>query len=367
MTSPHPHSPPIHWMKRAIALSEQARFQAPPNPWVGAIIVKNEQIIGEGYTQSPGKSHAEICALEQAGNRAEGADLYVTLEPCAHIGRTPPCTKAIIASGIKKVYIGVQDPDKKVNGKGIALLNQAGIETEIGICAEEISSSLASYLYQRRTALPYTIIKTAISIDGRTAAADGTSKWITGEKAREDVHLQRSASQAIVIGAGTALTDSPKLTARHPIAIIQEQPLRVLLDAKGKVPAKGALFDSCLAKTLVVSTKNCPLERIREWEKTGAEVIFVSPSPVGVDLLETWRALGERSILQVLVEGGPKLHTSLLQTDLFQRLLVYVGPLLLGQLGHPLYNKEIATLSKAIHLSLQSVLQLEDTVRLDYV
>lgn len=356
----------IYFMQQAIALSECARLQAPPNPWVGCVIVKEGQIVGQGYTQPPGQAHAEVCALQQAQEKAKGAILYSTLEPCAHTGRTPPCTQALIRAGIREVYFGIQDPDQQVKGKGANQLQQAGIKVVQGICQEKIQHSLAPYLYQRRTGLPYTLLKAAISLDGRTAAADQTSQWITCPQAREDAHLQRATSQAILIGAGTALKDSPQLTVRHPACTPLHQPLRVLLDAKGQVPATGPLFDQQLAPTLVITTSYCVQNRQEEWQATGAEVVIVSPSSSGVDLQEAWHVLGKRSILQVLVEGGATLHTALLETSLFNRLLIYIGPLLLGSSGSPLYQKNIATLQQARRLSLHDVRKVGDCVRLEY-
>jgi diaminohydroxyphosphoribosylaminopyrimidine deaminase / 5-amino-6-(5-phosphoribosylamino)uracil reductase len=357
----------LYYMEQAIALSERARFQAPPNPWVGCVIVKEGQIIGCGYTQPPGQAHAEICALQQAQEKARGAILYVTLEPCAHTARTPPCSQALIHAGIHEVYFGVQDPDARVKGKGATQLQQAGIQVHQGICEAEIRRHLIPYLYQRQTGLPYTILKAAISVDGRTTAADMSSQWITCSQAREDVHLQRAASQAIVIGAGTALKDSPQLTARHSSVTLAHQPLRVLLDAKGQVPAIGPLFDQKLAPTLIITTSRSPKERRSEWEAAGAEVAMVADSSKGVDLQEAWQFLGKRSILQVLVEGGAALHTSLLETSLANRLLIYIGPLLLGCSGSPFYQKEIATLEQADRLSLREVRQLGECVCLDYL
>jgi diaminohydroxyphosphoribosylaminopyrimidine deaminase/5-amino-6-(5-phosphoribosylamino)uracil reductase len=356
----------LHFMQYALALAERARFQAPPNPWVGCVIVKNGQILGEGYTQPPGQPHAEVLALLQAQEKARGATLYATLEPCAHTGRTPPCTEAIIRAGIQEVYYGLQDPDPRVQGKGASQLQQAGIRVFKGVCQEEIKSSLAPYLYQRQKGLPFTILKTAISLDGRTAAADHTSQWMTCDKAREDVHLQRAASQAIIIGAGTALKDCPHLTVRHPSYSLAKQPLRVLLDAQGKVPAKGALFEQQIAPTLVITTSQSPQNRQQEWQASGAEVAIVSKSAKGVDLQEAWHLLNQRSILQVLVEGGAMLHTALLETPLVNQLLIYIGPLLLGPSGNPFFQKEIATLQEAQRFSLLEVQRLGECVRLNY-
>ena len=353
-------------MQEAIALAENARYHSPPNPWVGCVIVKEGKIIGKGYTQPPGQAHAEICALQQAQENAKNGKLYTTLEPCSHVGRTPPCTEAIIRAGIREVYFGVQDPDPRVSGNGLHLLQQAGIKVYRGICQDEIHKMLAPYLYQRQTGLPFTILKSAISLDGRTAAANLSSQWITCTESRQDVHLRRASSQAIVIGAGTALKDSPQLTVRHPECAPLHPPLRVLLDAKGQVPAKGPLFDCQLAPTLVITTSQCPQNRQMEWTASGAEVAIVSQSAEGVNLYEAWSLLGKRNILQVLVEGGSSLLTSLLETSLCNRLVIYIGPLLLGASGFPLYRKHIAALEQSYRLSLIDVKKIGECVRMEY-
>lgn len=355
----------LTFMKQAIDLSESARIHAPPNPWVGCVIVKNGKIVGQGFTKPPGQGHAEVCALLDAGEEAREATAYVTLEPCSHFGRTGPCVDVLIEAGIREVFIGIQDPDSSVQGNGIRRLEHNGIKVFQGICADEIQDKLEPYLYHRKTGLPYTILKSAMSLDGRTAAMDMTSQWITSNEAREDVHLFRAHSQAIIIGSGTALKDQPQLTARHPL-FSHRQPLRVLLDGRGQVPAKGPLFDTTLAPTLVITSLHASTTRQREWEASGAEVINVSSIANGVDLEEVWKLLGKRGILQAFVEGGSTLQTSLLDSKLVNKLIVYLGPLLLGSRGIPFYSKEIKTLSEAKRLSLNKVLKFGDTVRMDY-
>ena len=356
------------FMEQAILESEKARLLSPPNPWVGCVIVKNNKIIGKGFTQKIGEPHAEIQALNLAQESVKDASLYVTLEPCSHYGRTPPCTHAIIQSGIKEVFIGIEDPDPRVQGKGIANLKKAGINVQIGFCADKIKKSLAPYLHHRLTSLPFTILKTGMSIDGRTAAADGSSQWITCQEARQDVHAYRAHSQAIVIGANTALKDSPQLTVRHPDYPLIKQPLRVILDSQGKTPSIGPLFDCSIAPTLVVTTHQTDSKRIHEWEKAGAEILFVSPSKdsTGVDLYETWMHLGKKSILQAFVEGGSILHSSLLKTNLFQQLLIYMGPLLIGSQGQPFFTHSGSSLKESQKMHLEEILKIGDSVRLLY-
>lgn len=359
---------PSYYMQQAIRIAEQARYLAPPNPWVGCVIVKNGQIIGKGHTLVPGQAHAEICALQEAQAAAKGATMYVTLEPCSHFGRTPPCVNAIIQAGIAEVFIAQQDPDSRVQGKGIALLKQAGIKTHLGLCQREAADQLFSYLYHRTHGIPYTIVKSALSIDGRTAAEDGSSQWITSLEAREDAHLIRADSQAIIVGAGTAKKDLPQLTVRHKDIHLTQQPLRIILDAKGTVPPIGPLFDPLLAPTLIITAKNRPKEMVERWKEKGVEIASVSTSSAGyLDLHEIWQELGKRNILQVLVEGGSTLQTEVIKNKLMNQLTIYLGPLLLGSTGLPFFLEKVSSIQEASMLSLKSTKIIQNCIRLDYI
>jgi diaminohydroxyphosphoribosylaminopyrimidine deaminase / 5-amino-6-(5-phosphoribosylamino)uracil reductase len=357
------HSP---YMQEAIQLAEKGRLTAPPNPWVGCILVKDGQIVGRGYHAAPGLPHAEVHALHQAQEAAKGAAAYVSLEPCSHFGRTPPCADALIRAGIKEVFVALEDPDPRVKGQGIAKLRQAGIKVHVGVCEQEAKASLTPYLHHRKTGLPYTIIKSAMSLDGRTAAADGTSQWISSLEARQDAHRQRAYSQAIIVGSKTAQYDQPLLTVSHPLLAVEKQPLRVVLDARGTVLPQGPLFDLTLAPTLVITTEKAPSSMIDQWQKTGAEVATVPASEQGVDLLSTWKLLGQKGVLQAFVEGGSTLQTSLLQTDLFNLLSLYIGPLILGDKGHPLFSYSVDSLNQALRMQLKNCCQFGDCLRLDY-
>jgi diaminohydroxyphosphoribosylaminopyrimidine deaminase/5-amino-6-(5-phosphoribosylamino)uracil reductase len=343
------------FMRWAIQLGEQGRCTAPPNPWVGCVIVKN----GERFHEAPGKKHAEIMAIEKAGSRAKGATAYVSLEPCAHQGRTPPCVTSLIQAGIGKVIVPLLDPDPQVSGKGIRLLKQAGIEVVVGVAKEEAQSSLAPYLFQRTRQLPYCVLKAALSLDGRIAACNGSSQWITGEKARENVHLLRGQSQAIIIGAKTALKDKPQLTVRvgnHP-----RQPLRVLLDLKGQVSPEGPLADATLAPTLVFTGSTFARKK---WEKKGIEVMEQS----SWELKEVLAELGRREVIQVLVEGGGNLYTNFLKGKLVNRMVLYMGNCLLGDQGIPfLPNFPVSDISHAARWHLEGVQRFEQDVRLDFL
>lgn len=356
-------------MQRAIALGSLGRLTAPPNPWVGCVLVRDGEVVGEGFHQAPGGAHAEVNALAQAGERARGATAYVPLEPCSHHGRTPPCTEALMAAGVTRVVAALIDPDERVGGTGVRVLREHGVEVAVGVGNEEARESLAPYLFHRMTGRAWCVLKSAISIDGRIAATDGTSRWITGEPARADSHRLRAESQAVLVGSGTALEDRPALTVRHLEPPAGRQPLRVLLDARGRVPANGPLFDTSLAPTLVVTTGAADPKVRAAWSEVGAEVVEVSEGAEGrgIDLEATLEILGARDVLQVLVEGGAALNGALLRTGLANRLVVYVGSKILGAQGHPLVGGPgPATMEDAFPFQLLNATKLGDDVRLEY-
>lgn len=356
-------------MKRALSLSEQARVIAPPNPWVGCVVVNQGQIVGEGFTQMPGKAHAEIVALQQAKDRSKGATVYVTLEPCAHFGRTPPCINALIEAGVSRVVVGVRDPDEHVQGKGIDSLRKAGIQACEGVLFEEIAESLAPYLYHRKTGFPYCLLKSAISIDGRIAAEDGTSKWISSSEARLDAHQIRAESQALIIGSGTACSDHPALTVRGVKQTPSNPPLRVILNGQGRPIPEGPLFDLSLAPTLMMTSNSCSEATIQAWKNRGLSVEIVSKAEngIGVDLKQVLALLGKKGILQVLIEGGGRILGAFLEARLVNRLVLYIGSCILGNRGIPLFDiKTISTISAAPLLQLMNTRTLGNSVRLDY-
>ena len=278
-------------MRAAIEAAAAVRTTTSPNPWVGAVVVDDAGIIARGATQPPGGQHAEREALRLAGPAAAGATLVTTLEPCNHTGRTPPCTEAIIAAGIRRVVIGIEDPDPLVGGQGISALRAAGIDVTVGVEADAVTAQLTPYLTHRRTGRPYVVLKLAATADGRTAAPDGTSRWITGEAARADAHRLRAESDAVLVGAGTVRADDPALTVRH---VSGRDPLRVVL---GKAPA-GAQVHPCL-------------------ELSG-------------DLGAVLDELGGRGVLQVLVEGGATVAHAFHAAGLVDRYVVYLAPAVFG-------------------------------------
>jgi diaminohydroxyphosphoribosylaminopyrimidine deaminase/5-amino-6-(5-phosphoribosylamino)uracil reductase len=297
--------------------------------------VRDGEVVGVGATSPPGGPHAEVHALRAAGSRAEGATVYVSLEPCSHHGRTPPCVDALLAARVARVVVALEDPDRRVQGRGVGALRAAGVTVDVGVGAEAAQRLLAPYLHHRRTGRAYALLKTAVSLDGRVAAADGTSRWITGVEARADVHRLRAESQAVVVGAGTALADRPNLTARAVEPPVERQPLRVLLDGRGRVPATGELFDASLAPTLVVTTERADPATVDSWRASGAKVEVVEPGPdgAGVDLRTTLGLLGGHGVVQAMVEGGPRLHAAFVDAGLADALVVYVGATLLGERG----------------------------------
>jgi diaminohydroxyphosphoribosylaminopyrimidine deaminase/5-amino-6-(5-phosphoribosylamino)uracil reductase len=356
------------FMLRALALAERGRCSAAPNPWVGCVLVRDGQVVGEGYHRRAGEPHAESWALAEAGEQARGATAYVTLEPCAHFGRTPPCVDGLIAAGVARVVVGVLDPDPKVAGRGMERLRAADIETEVGVCGAEAAASLAPYLHQRRTGRAYCVLKSAITLDGRTAAADGSARWITGPLARADSHVLRNQSQAVLVGAGTALIDAPSLTVRDVEVPPEKQPLRVLLDARGRVPACGPLFDMRLGPTLVITTSGVAAAARSAWLAAGAEVACVAAGcDGGVELVSVLELLGQRGVLQVLVEGGPTTAGAFFRAGLVNRVVLYVGARSLGEAGRPLFaGPGPMTIGEAGRWRLLGAQQMGDDARLEY-
>jgi diaminohydroxyphosphoribosylaminopyrimidine deaminase / 5-amino-6-(5-phosphoribosylamino)uracil reductase len=351
------------WMARAVALAEGGRGTASPNPMVGAVLVRAGRVVGEGFHRAAGQAHAEAVALAAAGEAARGATCYVTLEPCAHHGRTPPCADALVAAGVARVVAAVSDPDPRARGAGLRRLRAAGVRVDLGVGAREAGEQNAAYLTHRRLGRPRVTLKAAASLDGKVAAPDGSSQWITGPAARADGHRLRAEADAVAVGAGTALADDPRLTVRLP-GFAGRQPLRVLVDAAGRVGADGHLFDG-EAETLVATTPAAPATAVDAWKAAGAEVIICEQAPAGVDLGDLARALGERGVLELLVEGGPRLQASLWAAGLADRLVWYLAPLAIGGQGAPglLGGAGAATLADARRLRLASVDRLGDDLR----
>jgi diaminohydroxyphosphoribosylaminopyrimidine deaminase/5-amino-6-(5-phosphoribosylamino)uracil reductase len=312
-------------MARAIELAGSPAYTS-PNPRVGAVVVKDDVIVGEGAHEGAGRPHAEVLALD--GIDAAGATLYVTLEPCIHHGRTPPCVPRIVEAGVARVVASTADPDEHVAGKGFAALASSGVEVAIGTLATEAEALNAPYLHHRRSGASFISLKLAMSLDGAIAAPDGSARWITGEDTRRRVHARRQEADAVMVGAATVLADDPELTVRALPA--KRQPLRIIVDAAGRVPASARVFSSPGGGVLVATTDRAPDDVRAAWVSTGAEILTLPQGPLGVDLHALVKHLGARDVVEVLCEGGARLATSLLLEDLVGRLELHYGPLLLG-------------------------------------
>jgi diaminohydroxyphosphoribosylaminopyrimidine deaminase/5-amino-6-(5-phosphoribosylamino)uracil reductase len=317
-------------MQRALELAEQGRGRTAPNPAVGAVIVKDGQIVGEGFHPKAGMPHAEVYALEQAGSAARGADIYVTLEPCAHVGRTPPCTRALIAAGIRRVFVAIIDPDPRVSGAGISSLREAGITVEIGLCQEQATELIAGFSKHVRSGQPWTIYKAAMTLDGHTATAVGDSRWISCEESRLRVHRLRNRVEAIMVGIETVLKDDPLLNVRLP----GEQtcdPLRVVVDSRLRFPLQAKMLTHPSSAPTLIATCCKDSARINALTAAGAEVLVLPADDAGhVSLPALWDELGRRHVQHLLLEGGSILATSAWQECLIDELMLFVAPRLVG-------------------------------------
>jgi diaminohydroxyphosphoribosylaminopyrimidine deaminase/5-amino-6-(5-phosphoribosylamino)uracil reductase len=322
----------MDYMELALSLAKLALGQASPNPAVGAVVVKNDVVVGQGYTQPPGSWHAEVVALNQAGEKARGSTLYVTLEPCCYYGRTPPCTQAIIAAGITEVHLSMLDPNPLVSGRGKDELETAGINTYVGEHEEEAKEVNEAYTKFITTGMPFVTAKFAVSLDGKIATKSGDSKWISGEEARKYVHNLRYTADAIMAGVNTVLADDPHLTARScggRGGTARKQPLRVIVDGKGRTPLTAQLFKQPGRTLLALGRMATPEEKMA-FAQVGAEVLELPLARRRVDLEKLLKALGEREITSILVEGGGILLGSLFDCGLVDKVTVFIAPIIIG-------------------------------------
>jgi diaminohydroxyphosphoribosylaminopyrimidine deaminase / 5-amino-6-(5-phosphoribosylamino)uracil reductase len=317
-------------MQRAIELAWLGRYSNHPNPRVGCVIVQGERIVGEGWHRKWGEAHAEVRALQVAGDFARGATVYVTLEPHSYHGRTPPCTEALMRAGVRRVLCGALDPNPKVHGEGVRQLRAAGIEVATGLCEAAVRELNPGFEKRMRTGLPRVIVKIAASLDGRVALANGASRWITGPAARADVQRLRAESGAVITGIDTVLADDPQLNVRDPaIELLGRQPLRVVLDTRLRMPAAARMLQ--VEGEVLVFTDTAHEAQCDELRRAGAEVIGAPKSDDGhVSLEHVLRELGGRQCNDVLIEAGPTLAGAVLQLGLADELVVYVAPLMLG-------------------------------------
>lgn len=345
-------------MRRALELAALSRGRTSPNPMVGAVIVRDGQIVGEGYHQRAGTPHAEIHALRAAGERSRGATLYVNLEPCNHYGRTPPCTEALIAAGIAEVHMAMLDPNPLVNGQGRARLEAAGLRTVVGECAEaaaELNEAFGTYI---TTGRPWVIAKFAASLDGKIATRTGESRWISGEASRRYTHELRDTVDAILVGASTVIADDPLLTTRLPGRAVRH-PLRVILDSAGRVPLSARVLDPTLpAQTLVATTTAMPAAKRQALETQRAQVVTLPPDAQGrVDLPALLTELGRRQVTSLLVEGGGTVLEAFFRGRLVHKAMVFLSPIIIGGREAPtaVAGVGVAHLSEAPRLTRMRV------------
>ncbi|KAF0814159.1 Riboflavin biosynthesis protein RibD [Andreprevotia sp. IGB-42] len=319
-----------YWMQQALVLAERGQCNTTPNPCVGCVLVRNGQIVGAGHSQQAGGPHAEVMAMRMAGDAARGATAYVTLEPCSHHGRTPPCADALIAAGIARVVVALRDPNPLVAGQGLARLNAAGLQTRSGVLRDAALAHHKGFLSRMVRGRPWLRVKIAASLDGRTALNDGQSQWITGPAARADVQRLRARSCAMLTGIGTVLADDPQLTVRDPAGVDWQgrQPLRVVVDSALRTPPAARLLGT--PGVLIVAAAESA-ERRAALESAGAEVIVLAGSDGRVDLGALLLELGRRGMNEVTVEAGGALAGALLQQGLADEMVLYQAPVLIGE------------------------------------
>lgn len=317
-------------MRRALELAARAAGRTSPNPMVGAVIVKNGRLIAEGYHKKAGRPHGEIEALRKAGKQARGAQLFVNLEPCCHQGRTPPCTEAIIESGIKEVFVGMRDPNPLVAGKGIRRLKRAGIEVHSGLLRQESQKLNEVFVKYIETRMPFVTLKSALSLDGKIATSTGDSQWITGPEARERVHQMRDQVDAILVGAGTVLKDNPRLTTR-----LKKgkgcNPARVILDTRAEIPLKAKVFQRARRERVIyVTARGTSAIRVNKLHESGVQV-YVLPDRNGrISLKKLIKLLGQSGVTSILVEGGGGLNSSLLREGIVDKVVFFLAPIIIG-------------------------------------
>lgn len=354
------------YMERALRLALRGRGGTSPNPMVGAVLTRDGTIIGEGYHAVAGGDHAEVIALKAAGGSTSGAVCYVTLEPCVHHGKTPPCTEALVQAGITKVVVAACDPNPVVAGRGVQRLRQAGITVDVGLLQEEAVRLNEAYFKYMQTGKPFVLLKAALSLDGKLATRTGDSRWITGDPARRRVHEIRSTVDAVIVGIGTVLKDDPMLTIRLGGAEDRD-PLRVVVDTRGRLPATAKLLRSGCQRPLVAVGPRITQARLRQLQERGAEVVVLPAGAGGVSLPHLITELGRRAITSVMIEGGGRLATTALQAGIVDKLVLMFAPILIGGKKAPtlLQGEGIEKLTEALCIKQLMVERTGDDVLLE--
>ncbi len=342
-------------MKKAINLAKYGKGRVSPNPLVGALVIKNNEIIGRGYHHKAGEPHAEVLALKEAGSTAKGATLVVNLEPCCHYAKTPPCTKVIIESGIIKVVSGMEDPNPLVSGKGFAELRNAGIEVKTDVLKKQCTKLNEVFIKYITSKKPFVTLKGAISLDGKVSSATGESKWISNEKSRKITHKLRSLHDAILVGVDTIIKDNPQLTCR--LDKNSKNPIRIILDSTLRIPLSSQVIQlsrKSSSPTIIVTTEQSTPDKIKIMEKEGVQVLVTrSNSDLQIDLNNLLMILGEQNITSILIEGGPTVNASFLQAGIVDKLILFIAPILIGGKTTPslIGGTGIKKLADAINLT----------------
>lgn len=347
-----------HFMARAIELARRGCNTTMPNPRVGCVVVNNGVIVGEGWHERAGQPHAEVHALRMAGSQAKGGTAYVTLEPCSHYGRTPPCAEALKVAGIARVVVAMQDNNPVVAGSGLAILHEAGIAVSCGVLQEEARALNEGFFQRMATGIPLVRAKLAMSLDGRTAMSSGESKWITGAPARSEVQRLRAQSCAVMTGVGSILRDDSALTVREPGLVGDRQPLRVVLDSQLQTPVDARVV-SGPGRCLIVTTSNGDARKKVQLEQAGAEV-WVQSSEHRVNLNEVLAELGRRQCNEVLLETGAHLAGAMLAEHLLDELIVFMAPVLMGSTARPLFHLPLQSMAEKRQLVIKDIRAVGD-------
>ncbi|MBR2179017.1 MAG: bifunctional diaminohydroxyphosphoribosylaminopyrimidine deaminase/5-amino-6-(5-phosphoribosylamino)uracil reductase RibD [Selenomonadaceae bacterium] len=348
------------YMQEALRLAANARGRTSPNPLVGAVIVKEGRVIAEGWHRQAGTPHAEIHALNMAGELAKGATLYVTLEPCSHFGRTPPCADAIVQAGVKRVVAAMSDPNSKVAGRGFQILKDAGIEVEVGVLEEEARKLNEVFIKWVTTDKPFVTLKTAMSLDGKIATATGQSRWITSETSRQRVHELRDINDAIMVGIETVLKDNPLLTTRISAG---KSPIRIVVDSNARTPLASNIVTNHQAKTIIAVTENAPIDRVNALKQSGIEIVFAGDGE-RVDLNVLMNKLAKHDITSILLEGGGTLNFGMLEAGLIDKVCAFIAPKIIGGRSAltPVEGTGFENLIDAINIEDISIEKIDDDI-----
>lgn len=338
----------IKYMKRALALARKGIGKTSPNPAVGCVIVKNDKIVGEGWHKRAGGHHAEVHALQMAGDAARDADVYVTLEPCSHTGKTPPCCEALIRAGVRRVVAGMCDPNPRVNGNGLKALEQAGIQTSCGVLEDECRTINRPFIKHVTTGLPYVTFKFAMTLDGKIATVTGESRWISGEKSRIQVHKMRAENDAIMVGVDTIIADNPQLNVRH---VKGRDPVRIIVDTRLRTPESvGVLEGDSAYDTIIATTESNPKVHLR-YTTQGATIVVCEELDGHVSMADLLKKLGDMGIQSILLEGGSRLAGDMLRHSLIDEFVIFIAPKIIGSDGFaPITLLGITSMDNAVKL-----------------